>query len=114
QVYWYNSATQRHQFDVPPEVEEKMNATNSPQKLGHLRQKASMRLKQVGDWIQYRGAHDKTFYYHETSGDFQWERPAALGPGDPVEAKADDPPGEDNTSHATAGGGAGGEQHPQP
>ncbi len=35
-----------------------------------------MRLKKQGEWIQYHTEKGKTFYYHETTGNFQWEDPA--------------------------------------
>jgi hypothetical protein len=35
-----------------------------------------MRLKRVGDWIEYMTEIGKTFYYNEKTGDFRWENPA--------------------------------------
>lgn len=34
-----------------------------------------MRLKRVGDWIQYSTEAGQTFYYNEKNGDFQWVNP---------------------------------------
>ena len=36
-----------------------------------------MRLKKVGEWIQYRTSAGKTFYYNQDSGEFQWDSPDA-------------------------------------
>jgi hypothetical protein len=31
---------------------------------------------QVGEWIKYQpGSQNRSFYYNQNSGDFQWERP---------------------------------------
>lgn len=35
----------------------------------------SMRLKKMGSWIQYSGPGGRPFYYNESTGFFQWERP---------------------------------------
>lgn len=34
-----------------------------------------MRLKKVGDWIQYSTESGRTFYYNDKNGDFQWVNP---------------------------------------
>jgi hypothetical protein len=34
-----------------------------------------MRLKRVGDWIQYCTEAGQTFYYNDKNGDFQWINP---------------------------------------
>jgi hypothetical protein len=34
-----------------------------------------MRLKKVGDWIQYCTEAGQTFYYNDKNGDFQWSNP---------------------------------------
>lgn len=34
-----------------------------------------MRLKKVGDWIEYRTEMGQVFFYNETTGDFQWIDP---------------------------------------
>lgn len=38
--------------------------------------KMSMRLKKVGDWIQYVTESGPTFYYNDKNGDFQWVDPS--------------------------------------
>jgi hypothetical protein len=38
--------------------------------------KMSMRLKKVGDWIQYVTESGPTFYYNDKNGEFQWVDPA--------------------------------------
>ena len=35
----------------------------------------SMRLKKVGDWIQYVTGQGPTFYYNDKNGEFQWVDP---------------------------------------
>lgn len=39
-----------------------------------------MRLKKVGEWIQYRTSAGRTFYYNQDSGEFQWDSPNAEKP----------------------------------
>lgn len=34
-----------------------------------------MRLKKIGDWIQYCTESGQTFYYNDKNGDFQWVNP---------------------------------------
>jgi hypothetical protein len=31
-----------------------------------------MRLRRIGDWIQYSYESGETFYYNEATGEFQW------------------------------------------
>ena len=45
-----------------------------------------MRLKKVGEWIQYTGAMGRTFYFNEKTFEFQWERPEVLGEEEPSKA----------------------------
>ena len=40
--------------------------------------KSSMRLKRIGEWIQYCVDGGNVFFYNETTGEFQWERPVEL------------------------------------
>ena len=45
----------------------------------------SMRIKKIGEWIQYTGGMGKTFYFNEKTYEFQWEKPdevAAAGEGE--------------------------------
>jgi len=53
-----------------------------------LTSKASMRLKRMGDWIQYMTESNNTFYYNEKTGEFQWASPndSAAGPAAVAEA----------------------------
>ena len=37
-----------------------------------------MKLKVVGDWIQYATESGQTFYYNDRTGNFQWNHPEAL------------------------------------
>lgn len=39
----------------------------------------SMRLKKIGDWIQYITEKGQTFYYNDKSGEFQWVNPEEAG-----------------------------------
>lgn len=36
-----------------------------------------MRLKKIGDWIQYMTETGQTFYYNDKNGEFQWVNPEA-------------------------------------
>jgi len=77
QVFWYNHETASGQWEVPAEVVE-MRGIAERNKDGFdktLRSKMSMRLKRVGEWIQYRTDNGRTFYYNQSSGDFQWDTP---------------------------------------
>lgn len=77
QVFWYNHETSNGQWDVPAEVVE-MRGIAERSKDGFdktLRSKMSMRLKRVGEWIQYRTDSGRTFYYNQSNGDFQWDSP---------------------------------------
>ena len=40
-----------------------------------------MRLKRVGDWIQYLTETGQTFYYNEKNGEFQWVDPESTSSG---------------------------------
>lgn len=50
-----------------------------------------MRLKKVGDWIQYSTGAGRVFYYNDKNGDFKWVTPevdnAAASEGDSVTPK---------------------------
>jgi len=37
-----------------------------------------MRLKRMGDWIQYVTESGQTFYYNEKNADFQWHPPKSI------------------------------------
>ena len=38
-----------------------------------------MRIKKIGQWIQYTGGMGKTFYFNEKTFEFQWEKPENMG-----------------------------------
>jgi hypothetical protein len=38
-----------------------------------------MRLKRIGEWIQYSTEAGQTFYYNEKNGEFQWVNPESKG-----------------------------------
>eukprot|EP00622_Pseudochattonella_farcimen_P003076 FR738170.1.p1 GENE.FR738170.1~~FR738170.1.p1 ORF type:complete len:306 (+),score=34.15 FR738170.1:3-920(+) len=80
-VFWYNPRTQKSQWDKPEEVRTLQDSKQSSFKgEWEARKKTSMRLKRISDWIEYHGQGGKTFYYNETSREFQWERPVDLAP----------------------------------
>jgi ankyrin repeat protein len=74
-VFWYNSATQESQWDKPDEVTAIQNAKLAEAKgQWEALRKTSMRLKRIGEWVEYHG-NGKTFYYKESTGEFMYERP---------------------------------------
>lgn len=78
-VFWYNSNTHESQWDKPAEVTKLQQAKlNEAKESWEARKKSSMKLKRIGDWIEYHGQGGKTFYYNESNGQFQWERPVEL------------------------------------
>jgi hypothetical protein len=84
-VYWYNHTTNEGQWERPESVAKLMEAGDSKRTLSS---KASMRLKRMGDWIQYMTESNNTFYYNEKTGEFQWASPndSAAGPAAAAEA----------------------------
>ena len=71
-----------------------------------------MRIKKIGDWIQYTGGMGRTFYFNEKTYEFQWEKPESIGGG---EGEGDGGKGEggggglvDDNDNANNGGGKGG------
>ena len=77
-VFWYNGATQESQWDKPDEVTATQNAKLAEAKgEWEALRKTSMRLKRIGDWIEYHG-NGKTFYYKESTGEFMYERPLEM------------------------------------
>ena len=81
-----------------------------------LPKKASMRLKRVGDWIQYLTETGRTFYYNEKNGEFQWVEPDKGGSGSAGSAAsgAGGKPGtaDEGVGDGTATGGGGGSSMP--
>ena len=43
-----------------------------------------MRLKKVGDWIQYSTGQGRIFYYNDKNGDFKWVTPETNGSQDAI------------------------------
>ena len=86
-TYWYNQRTGQGQWEKPEKVvaiEKKELETLEKHGEGSLAmsilpKKASMRLKRVGDWIQYLTETGQTFYYNEKNGEFQWIDPENSG-----------------------------------
>ena len=60
--------------------------------LQRISSKQSMRLKRVGDWIQYSTEAGQTFYYNDKNGDFQWV--------DPTKEQTNDTAGQDMMEQA--------------
>ena len=75
-TYWYNQRTGEGQWEKPQKVtalqEQQQKALENDGvdslALNILPKKASMRLKRVGDWIQYLTETGQTFYYNEKNG----------------------------------------------
>ena len=105
-TYWYNQRTGQGQWEKPEKVisiEKKEQETLEKHGEGSLAmnilpKKASMRLKRVGDWIQYLTETGQTFYYNEKNGEFQWVDPAEGSSENDVLMKK-------KNSHATVGNG---------
>lgn len=78
-TYWYNHKTGTGQWNIPDSVAPMMKkqsfASHSSKSILQISSKASMRLKRVGEWIQYSTEAGQTFYYNEKNGDFQWVNP---------------------------------------
>ena len=49
----------------------------------------SMRLKKIGDWIQYLTEGGQTFYYNDKTGEFQWISPETDPEGASKESTSD-------------------------
>ncbi len=67
-MYWYNSETASGQWETPDEVVKAQQSSMSGAKV-------SMKLKRIGEWIEYHTDSGKPFYYHEKTGEFQWSKP---------------------------------------
>jgi len=87
-VYWYNHSTNEGQWEVPESVA-KLKASGDSKRT--LASKASMRLKRMGDWIQYMTESNNTFYYNEKTGEFQWASPNDSGSGPAEQQQGADP-----------------------
>jgi ankyrin repeat protein len=76
--YWFNHETHQGQWEIPSEVrivEDKISEHVSTDSSSGTMMKMSMRLRKLGDWIQYSTGNGQTFYYNERTGDFQWKNP---------------------------------------
>lgn len=77
-VYWYNQVSGEGQWTKPEAVHAAQMSQDYSSKWESMRTN-SMRLAQVGEWIQYREKGcSEPFYYHPDTGDFSWERPSDL------------------------------------
>ena len=76
-MFWYDQKTKTNSWKKPKEVEEmqKKAMDDATSRWDTLTKTASMRIKKIGNWIQYTGGMGKTFYFNEQTYEFQWERP---------------------------------------
>jgi len=75
-VYWYNVHSKESSWERPEAVRKMQDEKLEGLKPGWSKKmKNSMRIKKLGEWIEYHGKDAKTFYYNESTGAFQWERP---------------------------------------
>ena len=83
-VYYYNQTTRTGQWEIPEKIKHIQTqalhnssaASTSIDGFGKsLQTKLSMRLKKVGDWIQYSTEGGRVFYYNDKNGDFKWVTP---------------------------------------
>ncbi|GMH77456.1 hypothetical protein TrST_g9206 [Triparma strigata] len=76
-VFWYDQKTKQNSWKKPPEVEalQKKAMDDATSRWETLTKTASMRIKKIGEWIQYTGGMGKTFYFNEKTYEFQWEKP---------------------------------------
>ena len=95
-LFWYDQKNKVNSWKKPPEVEDLQAKamTDATSRWNQLQKCGSMRLKKLGNWIQYTGGMGKTFYFNESTYEFQWERPEELG--------------EDEEGGGVGGGGGGG------
>lgn len=81
-VYYYNTNTSKGQWEMPAEVAEqrKLQQKASARTLAQTpaSHKASMRLKRVGDWVQYRTEMGQTFFYNDKNGEFSFTPPPSI------------------------------------
>ena len=61
--------------------------------------KGSMRLKRIGEWIQYSGPNGRTFFFNESTGVFTWQRPLDLPPSPGDSSTSQRRPDESSTTH---------------
>jgi hypothetical protein len=119
-TYYYNQSTGEGQWEMP-EVVRKMqdNTLSSLNSAGSsdglhrsLQSKMSMRLKKVGDWIQYSTGAGRVFYYNEKNGDFKWVTPESEAEGSSSNGASSAHPTStaqaESAHHSGGGSGAGG------
>eukprot|EP00607_Mallomonas_marina_P004325 CAMPEP_0182433932 /NCGR_PEP_ID=MMETSP1167-20130531/66506_1 /TAXON_ID=2988 /ORGANISM="Mallomonas Sp, Strain CCMP3275" /LENGTH=215 /DNA_ID=CAMNT_0024623207 /DNA_START=308 /DNA_END=955 /DNA_ORIENTATION=+ len=82
-TFYYNHRTYAGQWEVPDRVKkiERQEQTNSSMESVDVaakrsNAKKSMRIKKVGDWIEYRTEMEGVFYYNDNNGDFQFVDPS--------------------------------------
>ena len=80
-MFWYDQKNKVNSWAKPKEVEKMQEKAmgDATSRWDQLQKCGSMRLKKLGEWIQYTGGGGKTFYFNEKTYEFQWERPEALG-----------------------------------
>ena len=75
----YNHVSGESSWEKPKAVEKMQQAAIEKAKgKWEKMRKSSMRLKRIGEWIQYCVDGGNVFFYNETTGEFQWERPIEL------------------------------------
>eukprot|EP01041_Mallomonas_annulata_P005388 gene5388-10775_t len=79
-TYYYNHHTCSGQWEVPDKVKRLQHIPSSGSvdittRLSNA--KTSMRMRKIGEWIEYRTEMDQIFYYNDKNGDFQWVNPNA-------------------------------------
>ena len=107
-MFWYDQRTKTNSWKKPKEVEDmqKKAMDDATSRWDTLTKTASMRIKKIGNWIQYTGGMGKTFYFNERTYEFQWERPEECDAGE----EAGDGGGSGGASTPSRGGAKGAKQ----
>lgn len=109
-TYYYNQTSRTGQWEIPDRIKHiqtqalhnNSGASTSMDGFGKgLQTKLSMRLKKVGDWIQYSTGAGRIFYYNDKNGDFKWVTPEI--DTSVASAKHSDLPFSPNTQHQDSG-----------
>lgn len=108
--YYYNQSTGEGQWEMPDVVKKmqdntlsSLNSASSTDGLHKsLTSKMSMRLKKVGDWIQYSTGAGRVFYYNEKNGDFKWVTPESEAEGNSVQGAAPTTPAPSSSGSGEA------------
>ena len=79
--FWYCQKTKQHSWEMPQEVKvlQEKAFQSATSRWDTLQKTGSMRIKKIGQWIQYTGGMGKTFYFNEKTFEFQWEKPENMG-----------------------------------